>query len=70
MYWDGIWSAAHARAFEDHLPFSQLLLSLAAGVVLALLLQGRRRWVGVVYTAQRDGAVRGGAECGLAGIRV
>ena len=50
VYWDGIWSAAHARAFEDHLPFSQLLVSLAGGVLLALLLHGRRRWVGVAYT--------------------
>jgi len=50
VYWDGIWSAAHARAYEDHLPFAQLLLSLMAGVLLALALRGRRRWVGPAYT--------------------
>jgi hypothetical protein len=49
VYWEGIWSAAHARAFEDHLPFAQLLLSLMAGVLLALSLRGRRRWVGAAY---------------------
>lgn len=50
VYWDGIWSAAHARAYEDHLPFAQLLLGLMAGVLLALALRGRRRWVGPAYT--------------------
>ncbi len=50
VFWDGIWSAAHARAFEDHLPFAHLLTSLAAGVLLALLLHGRRRWAGAAYT--------------------
>jgi len=50
VYWDGIWSSAHARAYEDHLPFAQLLLSLMAGVLLALALHGRRRWTGPIYT--------------------
>jgi hypothetical protein len=50
VYWEGIWSSAHARAFEDHLPFAQLMLSLMAGVLLALSLRGRRRWVGAAYT--------------------
>lgn len=50
VYWDGIWSSAHARAYEDHLPFPQLILSLIAGVMLALSLRGRRRWVGPAYT--------------------
>lgn len=47
--WDGIWSSAHARAFEDHLPFTQFMLSLAAGVFLALTLRGWRRLVGPLY---------------------
>jgi len=47
--WDGIWSSAHARAFEDHLPFIQFMLSLAAGIFLALTLRGWRRWVGPLY---------------------
>ncbi len=47
--WDGIWSSAHARAFEDHLPFTQFMLSLAAGIFLALTLRGWRRLVGPLY---------------------
>jgi hypothetical protein len=47
--WDGIWSSAHARAFEDHLPFLQFMLSLAAGIFLALTLRGWRRLVGPLY---------------------
>ena len=47
--WDGIWSSAHARAFEDHLPFIPFLLSLIAGVFLALTLRGWRRLVGPLY---------------------
>jgi hypothetical protein len=50
IYWDGIWSSAHARAYEDHLPLNQFLMSLMAGVLLALSLRGRRRWVGLAYT--------------------
>jgi hypothetical protein len=49
VYWDGIWSAAHARAFEDHLPFAQLLLALMAGASLALSLSGWRRLAGLVF---------------------
>lgn len=49
VFWDGIWSAAHARAFEDHLPFAHVLFSLIAGVLLALSLRGRRRLAGPVY---------------------
>lgn len=48
--WDGIWSSAHARAFEDHLPFVHFMLSLIAGVLLALTLRGWRRLVGPLYT--------------------
>ena len=47
--WDGIWSSAHARAFEDHLPFIQSMLSLAAGIFLTLTLRGWRRLVGPLY---------------------
>lgn len=50
VFWDGIWSAAHARAFEDHLPFGHLLFGLAAGVFLAIVLKGRRRWAGPAFT--------------------
>ena len=50
MVWEGIWSSAHARAYEDHLPFAQFLLSLMAGSLLALSLRGRRRWAGPAYT--------------------
>jgi hypothetical protein len=48
--WEGIWSSAHARAFEDHLPFFQFLLSLVAGLLLALILVGYRKWAGPIYT--------------------
>ena len=47
--WDGIWSSAHARAFEDHLPFMHFMLSLIASVFLALTLRGQRRLVGPFY---------------------
>ncbi len=50
VFWDGVWSSAHARAFEDHLPFVQFLLSLAGGVWLALALPGWRRLIGPGYT--------------------
>jgi hypothetical protein len=49
-FWEGIWSSAHARAFEDHLPFFQFLLSLVAGLLLALILGGYRKWAGPIYT--------------------
>jgi hypothetical protein len=49
-FWEGIWSSAHARAFEDHLPFFQFLLSLVAGLLLALILSGYRKWTGPIYT--------------------
>jgi hypothetical protein len=49
VFWDGIWSAAHARGFEDHLPFSHFLLSLAAGAVLAISLRGWRRLSGPAF---------------------
>jgi hypothetical protein len=50
VLWDGIWSSAHARAFEDHLPFMQFLFSLLAGLVIFFLLRGRRRLAGPLYT--------------------
>jgi hypothetical protein len=50
IFWDGIWSSAHARAFEDHLPFAHFLLSLIAGVLLTIMLSGYRKWVGPIYT--------------------
>lgn len=50
VFWEGIWSSAHARAFEDHLPFAHFLLSLIAGVLLALLLNGYKKWIGPLYT--------------------
>jgi hypothetical protein len=49
MYWDGIWSSAHDRAFEDHLPFAHFLFSMLAGVMLTLTLRGSRRWMGPIY---------------------
>ncbi len=49
VFWDGVWSSAHARAFEDHLPFSLFFISLMAGVLLAISLRGRRRLVGLAY---------------------
>jgi hypothetical protein len=51
VFWDGIWSSAHARAFEDHLPLVQFILSLIVGALIALKLPGRRRWVGAAYVA-------------------
>jgi hypothetical protein len=50
IFWDGIWSSAHARAYEDHLPFMHFLLSLTAGVLLTIMLSGYRKLVGPVYT--------------------
>jgi hypothetical protein len=49
-YWEGIWSSAHARAFEDHLPFAHFMISLIAGVALALMLSRSSPWVGPLYT--------------------
>ena len=49
VFWDGIWSAAHARAFEDHLPFVHFLLCLMAGLLLTFSLHGQRRWAGPAY---------------------
>ena len=49
VFWDGVWSSGHARAFEDHLPFAHFILSLAAGVVLAISLRGWRRLAGPVF---------------------
>ena len=45
-YWEGIWSSAHARAFEDHLPIALFLVSLAIGIILTLLLRGFSRLAG------------------------
>jgi hypothetical protein len=50
LLWEGIWSSAHARAFEDHLPFAHFMLSLIAGVLLALMLRGYKKWTGPLYT--------------------
>jgi hypothetical protein len=41
-YWEGIWSSAHARAFEDHLPFAQFMVNLLVGVLLVILLLRRK----------------------------
>ncbi|NMC79425.1 MAG: hypothetical protein GYA59_08700 [Chloroflexi bacterium] len=49
VFWDGIWSAVRARAFEDHLPFTSFLLSLIAGVLLTASLRGWRRLAGPLY---------------------
>jgi hypothetical protein len=49
VFWDGIWSAAHARGFEDHLPFMHFLLSMMAGGLLALSLRGWRRFAGPAF---------------------
>lgn len=49
VYWDGIWSAAHARAYEDHLPFVEFLISLVAGLFLTLSLPGQRRLAGPLF---------------------
>ena len=49
LFWDGVWSAAHARAFEDHLPFLHILLSMMAGGLLALSLRGWRRFAGPAF---------------------
>jgi hypothetical protein len=51
VFWDGVWSAAQARAFEDHLPFTLFFVSLMAGVLLAISLRGRRRLAGAAYVA-------------------
>jgi hypothetical protein len=49
VFWDGVWSSAHARAFEDHLPLTLFFISLMAGVLLSISLRGRRRFVGLAY---------------------
>jgi hypothetical protein len=49
VYWDGVWSSMHARAFEDHLPFAQLLLAMMAGSLLALALPGWRKLTGLAF---------------------
>jgi hypothetical protein len=49
LAWDGIWSSAHDRAFEDHLPFVHFMVSLIAGVLLVLTLRGWRRVAGPFY---------------------
>jgi len=51
VFWDGIWSAVHARAYEDHLPFVQFLASLTAGAVISIKLHGGRRLVGLAFCA-------------------
>jgi hypothetical protein len=56
VFWDGVWSSAHARAFEDHLPFQHFILSLAAGVVLAIALRGWRRLAGPFFVLLLTGA--------------
>jgi hypothetical protein len=56
VFWDGVWSAAHARAFEDHLPFAHFILSLAVGVVLAIALRGWRRLAGPLFVLLLTGA--------------
>jgi len=49
VYWDGVWSAAHARVFEDHLPLAQFLLAVMAGAALGLALSGWRRLAGLAF---------------------
>jgi hypothetical protein len=49
VFWDGVWSAAHARFFEDHLPFAHFLFGLIAGVMLFLALRGWRRLAGPAF---------------------
>jgi hypothetical protein len=49
VYWDGVWSAALSRVFEDHLPFAQFLLAVMAGTLLALSVSGWRRVAGLVF---------------------
>ena len=51
IFWDGIWSAVHARAYEDHLPFVQFMASLTAGAVLMIMLRGKRRLLGLAFCA-------------------
>ena len=46
QFWEGVWSSAHARAFEDHLPFAHFIFSLVAGIFLAISLRGWRRLAG------------------------
>lgn len=50
VFWDGVWSSAHARAYEDHLPLVTTLFGLVAGILLALTLAGWRRMAGVAFT--------------------
>jgi hypothetical protein len=49
VFWDGVWSSAHARAFEDHLPFMHFLTGLIAAVMLVLALPGWRRLAGPAF---------------------
>lgn len=51
VFWDGIWSAAHARVYEDHLPFVEFIASLTAGAVLLIMLKGKRRLLGLAFWA-------------------
>jgi hypothetical protein len=51
VFWDGMWSAAHSRAYEDHLPFVQFISSLTAGSVLMIMLRGKRRLLGLAFCA-------------------
>ena len=50
QFWDGVWSSAHGRAFEDHLPFAYLMFSLIGGIFLAIMLRGWRRLAGPAFT--------------------
>jgi hypothetical protein len=56
VFWEGIWSAAHARVFEDHLPFVHFLVSLISGLLLALTLRGWRRLAGPAFVCLGTGA--------------
>ena len=49
QFWEGVWSSAHARAFEDHLPFAHFIFSLIAGMFLAIVLRGWRRLAGPAF---------------------
>jgi|WetSurMetagenome_2_1015567.scaffolds.fasta_scaffold131700_2 hypothetical protein len=49
VYWDGLWSSALSRVFEDHLPIAQFLLSVMSGTLLALSLAGWRKLAGLVF---------------------
>jgi len=45
----GVLAEATGRAFEDHLPFLSLLLTISAGVVLIISLPGRLRFAGAIF---------------------